>query len=500
MLDEPIDRPLPVHDTTSAWRDLAAEVPTGPFVAGAEAGAGADDTVAVTDPSTGEPFVEVGVAGTDGLLAAVAAAHDAAPGWAATPPRARAEVLRRAHDALVADAERVATLIVLENGKTLADARAEVRYAADYLLWFSESAAHIAGSHTVAPSGDKHILTSRRPIGPCLLVTPWNFPAAMVTRKVGPALAAGCTVVVKPAEATPLTALLLARLLTDAGAPPGVVNVVPCADPPTAVGAALHDGRVRKLSFTGSTAVGTALLRAAADQVLACSMELGGNAPFVVLDDADLDAAVAGAVAAKMRNGGQACTAANRFHVHRSLVDPFTARLADALAAARLGGGLCDGVDVGPLVDRTAVAKVKRLVDTAVAGGATVRTGGHRVDGPGSFFLPTVLGDVGPDDGILDQEVFGPVAPVVVFDDDDEAVAQANASVHGLAAYVFTGDVARGLSFADGVEAGMVGLNRGVLSDAAAPFGGVKRSGLGREGGTEGIDAYLETKYVATDW
>ncbi len=498
MSDAPSRPPVPLHDTRAAWQPLAADVPTAPFVAGTWTST--DRTLAVVDPSTDEPIVEVGVAGTEGLLAAVAAAHDAAPGWAATPPRARAEVLRRAHDGLVADAERVATLIVLENGKTLADARAEVRYAADYLLWFSEVAAHVTGTHALAPAGDKHILTSRQPIGPCLLVTPWNFPAAMVTRKVGPALAAGCTVVLKPAEATPLTALVLARLLAEAGAPPGVVNVVPCADPPTAVGAALADERVRKLSFTGSTAVGTALLRAASAQVLACSMELGGNAPFVVLDDADLDAAVTGAMAAKMRNGGQACTAANRFHVHESLVEPFTARLADAMAATRLGGGLCDGVDVGPLVDRGAVAKVEALVDAAVAAGAAVRAGGRRADGPGCFFLPTVLGAVDPGAALLDQEVFGPVAPIVAFSDDAEAIAQANASAHGLAAYVFTGDLGRGLAIADAIEAGMVGLNRGVLSDAAAPFGGVKHSGLGREGGEEGIDAYLETKYVAVDW
>ena len=388
----------------------------------------------------------------------------------------------------------------LEMGKALRDARGEVTYAAEFFRWFSEEAVRIDGQLRTAPSGANKILTMRRPVGVALLLTPWNFPAAMATRKIAPALAAGCAVVLKPAEDTPLTALLLARILTDAGAPAGVVNVVTTDRPGELVAAALADHRVRKLSFTGSTGVGRLLLKQAADRVVNTSLELGGNDPFIVCDDADLDAAVDGAMIAKMRNGGQACTAANRFLVAESVAPEFARRLAERMAALRVGAGADESTELGPLVNARAVDGVTDKVERSVAAGATVVLGGQPIDGPGFFYPATVLADVPRDSAVATEEIFGPVAPIISVRDDDDALALANASEMGLTGYVYTRDLARGLRICERLEVGMIGLNRGAVSDPAAPFGGVKQSGLGREGGYEGIDAYLETTYVATAW
>lgn len=479
---------------------VVAPVPKDLLIGGAWVPGGDGARLPVDDPATGEVIAEVALATAADAAAAVAAASDALPGWAATPPRQRAEVLRRAYELLVADEERLAALITLENGKALADARAEVRYAAEFFRWYAEEAVRLAGSLQVAPSGANRILTLHQPIGVSLLITPWNFPAAMATRKIGPALAAGCTVVLKPASETPLTALAVADLLTQAGAPAGVVNVI-CLEPPgPVVRSLLDDGRVRKLSFTGSTEVGRLLLAAAAPTVTSCAMELGGNAPFLVFDDANLDAAVDGAVVAKMRNGGEACTAANRFYVQRGIAPAFTERLATRLGALRVGHGLEPGVELGPLVSEEARAKVARLVDDAVGRGARVVTGGEVPAGAGWFYPPTVLDGVPADAEVLREEIFGPVAPVVVLDDEDDMVRRANDTDYGLISYVYTGDLARGLRVSEALDSGMVGLNRGVVSDPAAPFGGTKQSGLGREGGHEGILEYTETKYVAVTW
>jgi succinate-semialdehyde dehydrogenase / glutarate-semialdehyde dehydrogenase len=456
--------------------------------------------IQVDDPSTGQMLADVADASVADGLAAVQAAADAGSAWAATAPRARAEVLRRAFELMTARGEELARLIVLENGKALRDARAEVTYAAEFFRWYSEEAVRAVGDVATAPSGSNRILVVRQPVGVCVLVTPWNFPAAMATRKIGPALAAGCTVVLKPASLTPLTALAVAALLHEAGVPAGVVNVVPSSRSGAVVSAMLHDPRVRKLSFTGSTEVGQRLLREAADCVLSSSMELGGNAPFVVFDDADVDAAVAGAMVAKMRGGGEACTAANRFYVQRGVAGAFTTRFAEAMAALRVGPGLVDGVELGPLVDEASRDKVAELVADAVQRGATVLVGGAVPAGPGWFYPPTVLSAVAPGSALLAQEIFGPVAPVVVFDDEAEAVALANDTEYGLVAYVYTADLARGLRVSEALEAGMVGLNRALVSDPAAPFGGVKQSGLGREGGHDGLLEYLESKYIAVSW
>lgn len=462
--------------------------------------AGGGQRFDVHDPATGAVVATVADAGVDDALAAVAAAAAAGPGWAATPPRTRAEVLRRAYTAMTARAEEFAELITRESGKALADARGEVAYAADYLRWFAEEAVRVPGTLALTPSGSHRMLVDHQPVGVAVLVTPWNFPAAMVTRKVAPALAAGCTVVVKPAEQTPLTALALAELLAEAGVPAGVVNVVPTSSPAPTVAAMLADPRVRMLSFTGSTEVGRELLRRSADQVLKCAMELGGNAPFLVFDDADLDDALAGAMVAKLRNGGQACTAANRFLIQRGIYDAFAKGLVERMAGLRVGPGADPGTDCGPLIDAAAVAKVDRLVRDAVDRGARVLTGGEPLPGPGHFYPPTMLVDVPPGAAILAEEVFGPVAALVPFDEEAEAVRAANDTVHGLVAYVYTGDLARGLRLAGAVESGMVAVNRGLVSDAAAPFGGVKQSGLGREGGAAGLLEYLEPTYIATQW
>jgi succinate-semialdehyde dehydrogenase/glutarate-semialdehyde dehydrogenase len=478
---------------------LPAGVPTELFVDGKWV-AGSDGTLPVLDPSTGEVITEVARAGADDVARAVEAAGGAQPGWAATAPRERGEVLRKAFELMISRREEIAHVMSLEMGKSLTDSRAEVTYAAEFFRWFSEEAVRIGGELRTAPSGANRILTFRKPVGVALLLTPWNFPAAMATRKIGPALAAGCTVILKPAHETPLTALLLAQVLADAGAPPGIVNVLTTDHPREFTAAALADARVRKLSFTGSTEVGSQLLKQAADRIVKCSMELGGNAPFIVLDDADLDAAVSGAMLAKMRNGGQACTAANRFLVQESVAAEFAERLAAAMGALRVGAGTDEQTQLGPMVSERAVSGIASMVSESVAAGAVAVLGGARLDRPGFFYPATVLTDVPRTSPVATDEVFGPVAPIIPVRDEDDAIALANSTEMGLTGYLFTRDLARGLRVSERLEVGMVGLNRGLVSDPAAPFGGVKESGIGREGGFEGIDEYLETQYVATSW
>ena len=467
---------------------------------GGEWGAGSAAAIPVIDPATEEAIAEVAGASPQDALDAVAAAHAALPAWAATAPRERGECLRRAFQLMTDRAEALARLMVAENGKALRDARGEISYAAEFFRWYAEEAVRIEGSLMTAPSGANRIMVSRQPVGVSVLVTPWNFPAAMATRKIGPALAAGCTVVLKPAKETPLSALAIAALLHEAGVPDGVVNVVTTATPGPVVSAMLGDPRVRKLSFTGSTEVGRVLLRTAAETVINCSMELGGNAPFIVFDDADVEAAVDGAFIAKMRNGGEACTAANRFFVHEAVADEFTAALSARLGALAVGPGLDESTDLGPLVNEDTRSKVGKLVAGAASDGAQVLTGGRAPDRPGYFYLPTVLDQVPRDSGILSEEIFGPVAPIVRFSDADEAVTLANSTEYGLVAYLYSRDLRRALRVAEALESGMVGINRGVVSDPAAPFGGVKQSGLGREGAHDGLLEFTETKYVAVDW
>jgi succinate-semialdehyde dehydrogenase / glutarate-semialdehyde dehydrogenase len=454
----------------------------------------------VLDPATGEVLTSVADGSVEDAIAAVDAADAAAAAWAATAPRERSEILRRAYDLMTAQSRYLARLVSLENGKATADARGEVAYAAEFFRWYAEEAVRASGSVMTAPSGTNKIMVLQQPVGICVLVTPWNFPAAMATRKIGPALAAGCTVVLKPASDTPLTALAMAKILEDAGVPPGVVNVLPARRSGAVVSAMLHDPRVRKLSFTGSTEVGRVLLREAADQVINCSMELGGNAPFLVFADADLDAALDGAMVAKMRNAGEACTAANRFYVERPIAEEFGRRLAERMKALRMGPGVDGDTEVGPLVNDDTADKVDELVRGAVDGGAQALTGGRRPERAGFYYEPTVLIDVAPDAAILSEEIFGPVAPIVVFDEEDEAIRLANATEYGLVSYVFTSDLARGLRVSEALDSGMVGLNRGLVSDPAAPFGGTKQSGIGREGGHDGMLDYLESKYVAVQW
>jgi succinate-semialdehyde dehydrogenase/glutarate-semialdehyde dehydrogenase len=488
-------------ETTPALAgETVAGLCTGLYLGGRAVDASDGGRFDVVDPATGAVITSVADGTVDDALAAVAAADRAAAAWAATPPRQRGEVLRRAFTLMTERAEQLARLITAENGKALADARGEVAYAAEFFRWYAEEAVRAGGEVLTAPSGTNRILVLQQPVGICVLVTPWNFPAAMATRKIGPALAAGCTAVLKPASDTPLTALALAGILADAGVPPGVVNVLPARRSGAVVSAMLHDPRVRKLSFTGSTEVGRVLLREAADQVVSCSMELGGNAPFLVFADADLDAAVDGAMVAKMRNGGEACTAANRFYVEAPVADEFARQLAARMSALTVGPGLDERNQVGPLVNDAAVAKVDDLVRAAVTAGARALVGGGRPDRAGCYYQPTVLAAVAPDSPILGEEIFGPVAPVVTFTGEAEAVALANATEYGLVAYVFTGDLARGLRVSEALEAGMVGLNRGLVSDPAAPFGGVKQSGIGREGGHHGLLDYLESKYIAVQW
>ena len=483
---------------TAILDELKARGKTGPYIGGAwSSGSG---ELPVIDPATEDVLIGVGLAVASDAEGAVDAAAGALGPWAATPPRERAEILRRTFEAMRAREEDLAELIVLENGKAFPDALGEVRYAAEFFRWFSEEASRIGGEVRLAPGGDKRIMTVRQPVGVSVMITPWNFPAAMATRKIGPALAAGCTAIVKPASDTPLTTLAVVHLMEEAGLPPGVVNVVVAKGSSGVIEQMLHDPRVRKLSFTGSTEVGQMLLKVAADQVLNVSMELGGNAPFIVFDDADLDSALEGAMVAKMRNAGEACTAANRFLVHASVADEFTSMLSSAMGAMKVGPGIDRSTQVGPMINEKSRDDIAEMVQAAVDSGASVATGASVPDRKGYFYEPTVLSGVSPDAAILDQEIFGPVAPVVTFDTDDEAISMANDTIHGLISYVYTGDLARGLRTAEAIESGMVGLNRGLVSDPAAPFGGVKQSGIGREGSHEGIEEFLELKYIATSW
>jgi succinate-semialdehyde dehydrogenase / glutarate-semialdehyde dehydrogenase len=484
---------------TGAEREQAvlANVPTELYIGGEWRAAVGGGTLAVEDPATAEPLVEVADAGVEDALAALAAAAERQASWAAHPPRERGEILRRAYEAIVAQADELALLMTLEMGKSLAESRTEIGYAAEFFRWFSEEAVRIHGRYMVNTTGKGRILTMRQPVGPCVFVTPWNFPTAMGTRKIAPAIAAGCTMVVKPAQQTPLSMLALAKILEQAGLPGGVLNVITARHSGAVIEPLLKDPRTRKLSFTGSTEVGRLLIEQSAQQILRVSMELGGNAPFIVFEDADLDAAVDGAIIAKMRNIGEACTAANRFHVHESLADEFARRLAERMATMKVGRGTEPDVDVGPLIDEAQRSKVTELVGDAVARGAKVLLGGERADGRGYFFEPTVLAGVPEDARALSEEIFGPVAPVATFASEEEALAAANRTEYGLVAYLYTRDLDRAFRVCEGIEAGMVGLNQGVVSNPAAPFGGIKQSGFGREGGFEGIGEYLETKYVA---
>ncbi len=478
-------------------RAVLEKVPTELYIAGRWRAASGGGTLAVEDPATGQPLVEVADAQEDDALAALAAAADKQSEWAATAPRERGEILRRAYQAIVDQTEDLALLMTLEMGKALPESRAEIAYAAEFFRWFSEEAVRIHGRYMVNTTGTGRILTMRQPVGPCVFVTPWNFPTAMGTRKIAPAIAAGCTIVVKPAQLTPLSMLALARILEEAGLPGGVLNVITASRSGAVIGPLLQDPRARKLSFTGSTEVGRRLIEQSAEQILRVSMELGGNAPFLVFEDADLDAAVEGAMAAKMRNIGEACTAANRFHVHESVAEEFARRLAESMRALKVGRGTEPDVDVGPLIDEDQRAKVTELVGDAVSRGAQVLLGGEPLDGPGYFYAPTVLAHAPQDARVFSEEIFGPVAPIATFSSEEQALAAANRTEYGLVAYVYTCDLSRAFRVCEGIEAGMVGLNQGVVSNAAAPFGGVKQSGFGREGGFEGIAEYLETKYVA---
>ncbi len=473
---------------------LLSSVPTGLYIGGRWEDT--DATVKVEDPSTGEVLTAVADASPTDAVRALDAAVQAGPGWAATDPRERGEVLRRAFELLHQRADDFALLMTLEMGKPLAESRGEVAYGAEFFRWFSEEAVRIAGRYSVAPSGGTRLLTMKQPVGPVYAITPWNFPLAMGTRKIGPALAVGCTVVIKPAKQTPLTTLALAQVLAEAGVPDGVVNVITSSRSGAVSEPIISDHRLRKLTFTGSTEVGRTLIGQSAQRVLKVSMELGGNAPFLVFGDADLDRAVDGAMLAKMRNIGEACTAANRFIVHESVASEFGERLAERMGSLQIGRGTDDGVQVGPLVDSDAVAKVTELVDDAVSSGGRVLTGSGALDGPGHFYSPTVLADVPPTARMFAEEIFGPVAPITTFATDDEAIALANDTEFGLVSYAFTRDLTRAVTVAERLESGMVGINQGIVSNPAAPFGGIKASGLGREGGPEGIEEYLETKYV----
>src|SRR5271170_4329057 len=474
------------------------DVPTGLLIGGEWSKGGA--TFPVLDPATEEPIAEVADGTVADALDAVSAAQNALPGWAATPPRQRAEVLRKAFELMSARSEQFARLMSAENGKSLRDARGEAAYAAEFFRWYAEEAVRVEGGLMRAPSGANRIVVTHQPIGVSLLITPWNFPAAMATRKIGPALAAGCSVVLKPAEDTPLTMLALMPILEEAGVPAGVVNVIPSRSSGKVVGAMLHDPRVRVISFTGSTEVGRKLLHEAADNIIRPAMELGGNAPFIVFDDADIDAAIDGAMIAKMRNMGEACTAANRFYVHEKVHDEFARKLTAKMAGLKMGNGLDDGVALGPLVNKEGRDKVIELVDDAVKKGAKILTGGKAPSGPGFFYPATVLANVADDSKMLSEEIFGPVASIQTFKSEDEVVTRANDTEYGLVAYLYTKDLTRGMRVSEKLDFGMIGLNRGLVSDPAAPFGGVKQSGLGREGAHEGMMEFLETQYVSVVW
>ncbi len=474
---------------------LLASVPTGLWIGGEERPG--SSTFDVLNPATDEVLTPVANATAADAIAALDAACAAQEQWAATPARERGEILRSVFESIIDKADDIATLMTLEMGKVVAESMGEVKYGAEFFRWFAEEAVRIHGRFTPSPAGTGRIVVTKQPVGPCYAITPWNFPLAMGTRKIGPALAAGCTMIVKPAQETPLTMLLLAKLIAEAGLPAGVLSVLPSNRPRDITTALIDDGRLRKLTFTGSTGVGKALVKQSADALLRTSMELGGNAPFVVFDDADVDAAVEGAMLAKMRNGGEACTAANRLYVAAPLLDDFTDKFVKKMGELTLGNGLDPSTKLGPLVNAKQVQTVQELVDDAVEKGATVAVGGQAPGGPGNFYPATVLTNVPPDARILKEEVFGPVAPIVGFDTEEQGIAAANDTEYGLAAYIYTESLDRALRVAESIEAGMVGVNRGVISDPAAPFGGVKESGFGREGGFEGIDEYLDVKYIA---
>jgi len=475
---------------------LLGQIPTQLFIGGEWRDAASGKTFEVRDPSTNAVIAHVADASPEDGIRALDAAVAAQDAWAATSPRERSDILRRVFDLVRERADDVALLMTLEMGKPLAEAKGEVTYGNEFNRWFSEEAVRIAGRYGSNPEGTGRIVVSQRPVGPCFFITPWNFPLAMATRKIAPALAAGCTVVIKPAELTPLTTLLFTQLLAEAGLPAGVVNVVTTSSSGALSEPIIADKRLRKLSFTGSTPVGRKLIAQAAEGVLRVSMELGGNAPFVVFDDADLDAAVDGAMLAKFRNIGQACTAANRFIVHESIADEFSRRVTERVSGMTVGRGTEEGVQIGPLIDDRAVAKASDLVADALGRGARLRTGGEVLDGPGTFFAPTVVDGVVPGSAILREEIFGPVLAISTFSTEDEAVALANDTEYGLVSYVYTQDLQRGHRMIERLDTGMMGLNAGVISNAAAPFGGVKQSGIGREGGAEGIHEYLSTKYT----
>jgi len=469
------------------------------YIGGEWRDASGGETFAVRDPATGEPLCEIADATPDDAIAALDAAVAKQADWAATPPNDRGEILWRAFEMLNERADDLALLMTLEMGKAVGESKAEIAYSAEFFRWFSGEALRIDGNYKVAGNAASRVLVMRQPVGPSFFITPWNFPNAMGTRKLGPAIAAGCTIVMKPAQLTPLSMLALAQILEECGLPPGVLNVITSSSSSAVAAPIIGDSRLRKLSFTGSTEVGRKLIAQAADQVLNVSMELGGNAPFLIFDDADLDAAVEGAMIAKMRNIGEACTSANRFHVAESVAGDFADRLAQRMGALKVGRGTEEGIDVGPLIDEDQRDKVSELVEDAVAKGATAVVGGSRLDGAGYFFEPTVLGNVTAEARLLKEEIFGPVAPITSFESEQQAIAAANDTEYGLVAYVFTRDLKRALRVCEGLETGMIGLNQGMVSNAGAPFGGVKQSGIGREGGNEGIDEYLETKYVAVN-
>lgn len=476
--------------------ELLAKVPTGLLIGDSWVEASDGGTFDVENPATGETIATLASATSEDALAALDAACAVQAEWARTPARERSNILRRGFELVAERAEEFATLMTLEMGKPLAEARGEVTYGNEFLRWFSEEAVRLYGRYGATPEGNLRMMTTRKPVGPCLLITPWNFPLAMATRKVAPAIAAGCVTVLKPARLTPLTSQYFAQTMLDAGLPAGVLNVVPGASASAISNPIMEDDRLRKVSFTGSTPVGQQLLKKAADKVLRTSMELGGNAPFIVFEDADLDLAIEGAMGAKMRNIGEACTAANRFLVHESVADEFGRRFAARLEEQVLGNGLDDGVTVGPLVEAKARDSVASLVDAAISEGATALTGGKAGTGPGYFYEPTVLTGVSTDAAILNEEIFGPVAPIVTFQTEEEALRLANSTQYGLASYVFTQDTSRIFRVSDGLEFGLVGVNSGVISNAAAPFGGVKQSGMGREGGLEGIEEYTSVQYI----
>ncbi len=488
---------MSASDNSAREAAVVDDAPTRLFIGGEWRAAAGGDTLEVEDPSTGATLAEVADATPQDALDALAAADDAFAGWRDTAPRERADVLRRAYDLVAERTEDLALLMTLEMGKPLAESRAEVTYANAFLRWYSEEAVRIDGRFSTAEAGGGRLLTLRRPVGPCVFITPWNFPLAMGTRKIGPAVATGCTMVVKPAKQTPLSMLMLARILEEAGLPAGVCNVITAKSSGEVMEPLIRDPRTRKLSFTGSTEVGRTLIEQSAEQILRVSMELGGNAPFLVFDDADLDAAVDGAIVAKMRNIGEACTSANRFLVHESVAADFARRLADRMGAMTVGRGTQDGVEVGPLIDEPAIEKVAELVGDAVDRGAEVLTGGERITGPGHFYRPTVLSGVDPQARAMHEEIFGPVAPITTFGSDEEAVRLANDTEFGLVAYAYTRDLDRAFGVIEGLDTGMIGLNQGMVSNAGAPFGGVGHSGFGREGGPEGLHEYLETRYVA---